>query len=56
MLSKISVIYHHHLREEETIVYPLAHRLLQEPEFRSIGREMTARREVPFIHEMMANP
>lgn len=54
MVGKLSLIYHHHIHQEETEVFPLAQQVLSEPEIRAIGREMSARRQVPFVYEMMA--
>ena len=53
-IGKLSMIYHRHIHHEEIDVFPLATRLLREPEIRAIGREMEARRQVPFVYEMMA--
>lgn len=55
LLSKLSIIYNRHIHDEETVVFPLAERLLPELEIRQIGREMAARREVSFVYEMMAS-
>lgn len=54
IVRKLSIVYHRHIRQEETEVYPAALKMLRDPEIRAIGQEMMARREVSFVHEMIA--
>ena len=55
LIRKLCIIYHHHIHEEESRVFPLAEKVLLKSEIFAIGQEMAARRQVPFVYEMMAN-
>lgn len=51
LLSKLSIVYHRHIHEEETSILPNAEKLLREPDIREIGREMAMRRNIPIVEE-----
>jgi hemerythrin-like domain-containing protein len=46
-LSELDRIYREHIRIEESEVFPLASRVLEQPEIERIGRRMAQRRGVP---------
>jgi hemerythrin-like domain-containing protein len=54
-LHELSVIYREHIRVEEEEVFPLARRVLSSTDLESIGRDMAARRGVPYAHDGLTN-
>lgn len=47
LLAKLSELYQHHIRIEDTEVFPSAKRLLSAADSSAVGAEMAARRGVP---------
>jgi hemerythrin-like domain-containing protein len=48
-VARLQEIYREHIRVEDSMVFPLAARLLNESEKSAIAQEMAARRKVPLL-------